>query len=104
MTFKERMDNLIEKGKHTSVEVFEKAKKRTKELKEKTALKMDIRHHERDAEKKLAALGSTVYDTLITKGQSTISKGTADIKELLQTIQDIEKKIDAAEKELKKFD
>jgi hypothetical protein len=104
MTFKERMDKLIEKGKHTSVEVFEKAKKRTKELKEKTSLKMDIRHHEREAEKKLAVLGSTVYDILITKGQSTISKGTTDIKTLLQEIQDIEKKIDKSEAELKKFD
>lgn len=103
MTFKERMDKFIEKGVQTSTDVFEKAKKRTKELKEKTSLKMDIRHHEREAGKKLASLGSTVYDLLITKGQSTISKGTADIKSILKDIQDIEQKLEEAEKELKKL-
>ena len=103
MTFKERMDKLIEKGKLTSKEVLGKAKKRTKELKEKTSLKMEVRHQEREAEKKLAKLGSTVYDTLVTKGQATISKGTADIKEILQEVEEIEKKIDKAEQDLKKF-
>ena len=114
MTFKDRMDKLIgkgkvtskevfEKGKVTSKEVFEKAKVKTKELKEKTSLKMEIRHQERQAEKKLAKLGSTVYDILMTKGQATISKSTADIKPVLQEIEEIEKKIDAAEAELKKL-
>jgi hypothetical protein len=102
MNFKERMDKLIAKSKTSSKEVFEKAKKKTRELKEKTSLKMEIRHQERQAEKKLAQLGSTVYDILVTKGQATISKGTADVKSLLQEIEEIEKKIDAAESDLKK--
>jgi len=103
MTFKERMDKFIEKGVQTSTDVFEKAKKKTKKLKEKASLKMDIRHHEREAGKKLASLGSAVYDLLITKGQASISKGTADIKSILTDIQDIEKKLEEAEEELKKF-
>ena len=102
MTFKERMDKLIGKSKITSKEVIEKAKEKTRELKEKTSLKMEIRHQERLAERKLAKLGSSVYDIFITKGQATISKGTADIKPLLQEIEEIEKKIDAAEADLKK--
>ena len=95
-------DELNGKGKVTTKEVFEKAKVKTKELKEKTSLKMEIRHQEHQAEKKLAKLGSTVYDILVTKGQATVSKGTADIKPLLQEIEEIEKKIDAAEEGLKK--
>jgi hypothetical protein len=104
MTFKERMDQLFEKGKLTSKEVFDKAKEKTKELKEKTSLKMDIRHHEREAERKLGQLGSTVYDILVTKGQSTVSKGNVEIKPILTEIEEIENTIDKAEAELKKFD
>ena len=70
MTFKERMDKLIGKGKVTTKEVLEKAKVKTKELKEKTSLKMEIRHQERQAERKLARLGSTVYDIFITRSQA----------------------------------
>ena len=103
MTFKERMDKLIGKSKVTTKEVIEKAKVKTKELKEKTSLKLEIRHQERQAEKKLASLGSIVYDIFVTKGQATISQGTADVKPLLQEIGEIEKKIDEAEAELKKL-
>ena len=103
MTFKERMDKMIVKSKDTTKDVFQKAKVKTKELKEKTSLKTEIRQQERQAEKKLATLGSTVYDIFVTKGQATISKSTTDVKPLLLEIEEIEKKIDKAEAELKKL-
>ena len=103
MTFKDRMDRMIGRSKVTTKEVIEKAKVKTKELKEKTSLKLEIRHQERQAEKKLARLGSTVYDIFVTKGQATISKGNAEVKPLLIEIEEIEKKIDEAEAELKKL-
>jgi hypothetical protein len=103
MTFKDRMDKLIDKSKVATKEVIEKAKEKTKELKEKTSLKLEIRHQERQAEKTLARLGSTVYDIFITKGQATLSKGNAEVKNLLTEIAEIEKKIDEAEAELKKL-
>jgi hypothetical protein len=103
MTFKDRMDRLIDKSKVTTKEVLEKAKEKTKELKEKTSLKLEIRHQERQAEKKLARLGSTVYDIFVTREQATLSKGNAEVKALLSDIEEIEKKIDEAEAELKKL-
>jgi len=103
MNFKERMEKLIEKGITTSKEVFEVAKEKTKEIKEKTVLKTEIRRLEREAHKKLAQLGSSVYEILVLKGQSTVSKGTADIKPVLEEIKIIEKKIEETEKELKKI-
>ncbi len=103
MSLKERIEKLIEKGVSTSKDVFEIAREKTKELKEKTVLKTEIRGLENEARNLFARLGTMVYGHLVEKGQNTVSKGTADIKDLLLEIKDLEKRIAEKEEELKKL-
>ncbi len=103
MSFRERMEKFLQKSVETSKEVLGKAKEKTREAGEKGALKIKIKKLENQAEKKLTMLGSKVYELLVEKGQSTISKGTADIKPLLSEIGDLEKDIEENEKQLKKL-
>jgi hypothetical protein len=103
MSLKERIEKLIGKGISTSKEVFETAKEKTKEIKEKTALKIEIKNLENEAQKRFTKLGITVYELLEEKGQNTVSKGKSEIKDLLKEIKELEKKVATKEEELKKL-
>ena len=56
---------------------------------------------ENQAEKKFAMLGTRAYEILVEKGQNTISKGTAEVKALLQDIENLEKEIAENETKMK---
>ena len=103
MKFRERMEKVIKEGLTASKEVLEKAKEKTKEAGEKGAIKFKIMKLEKQAERQFADLGTKVYEILVEKGQSTLSKGTAEIKEILQKIDDLENQIDEHEESLKKL-
>lgn len=100
MAFWDKMKRAVKEGLETSKEVLEKAKDKTKELGEKGAMKFEIMQLEKQAEKRFCKMGTHVYEVLVKEGQQTISKGTPEIKKLLEEIEDIEKNIDRKEKEL----
>lgn len=102
MAFWDKMKKVVKEGLMTSKEVLEKAKDKTKELGEKGATKFELMQLEKQAEKRFCQIGTHVYEVLVKEGQQTISKGTPEIKKLLQEIEEIEKNIDKKEAELKR--
>ncbi|HUT66811.1 MAG TPA: hypothetical protein VMZ05_11805 [Spirochaetota bacterium] len=100
MAFWDNMKKAVKEGLESTKEVLEKAKDKTKELGEKGVTKFEIMQLEKQAEKRFCRIGTHVYDILVKKGQNTISKGTPDIKKLIDEIQEIEKEIDKKEEEL----
>ena len=74
-----------------------------KELGEKGVLKFEISQLERDASRKFALLGNSVYQTLAIKGQSSVTKNSADVKSLIAEIGELEKRIQEKEKALKEI-
>ena len=100
MGFWERSKQIINKGVLSSKEIYENAREKAKELGEKGVAKFEIAQLENQAEKRFAQIGRQVYEVLVKEGQQTVSRGTAEIKKLLQEVEDIEKTIDDKEKEL----
>jgi heme oxygenase len=100
MSFWDRSKNLINQGVMSSKEILDKAREKTKELGEMGVAKFEIAQLEKQAEKRFAQIGRQVYEVLVKEGQQTVSRGTAEIKKLLQEVEDIEKTIDDKEKDL----
>ncbi|UCB44907.1 MAG: hypothetical protein JSV25_11910 [Spirochaetota bacterium] len=103
MSFWDRMKEALEKGVSTSKEVFDKTKKKAKDLGDMGALKLAISKLERQAEERFSLIGTRVYDLLIKKERKSVSKSTPEIRDLLSEIIDIKKNINKKEKELKKY-
>ncbi|RKX76035.1 MAG: hypothetical protein DRP87_13085 [Spirochaetes bacterium] len=104
MDFFNRLQEALNQGLETSRELFSKAKDRAKDLGEKGVLRFEIKQLENQAEKLVAQLGSRVYQVLMESGQNTVSKKTSGIKQLLDEIEDIRKRVEEKEKELKKYE
>ncbi len=103
MAFWERMEQVLNKGILTSRELFDTAKGKARDLGDKGVLKYEIMQLEKQAERRLAQLGTKVYECFVKDGRSTVSKTTAAIKPILQEIEDIERRIDEREAMLKKL-
>jgi hypothetical protein len=100
MGFFERSKKMIREGMMSTREVLDKAKDKTKDLGEKGVKKFEIMQLEKQAEKRFAEIGRHVYEVLVKEGQQTISKGTTEIKQTLQEIEELERAIDEREKAL----
>lgn len=97
MDFWDRMKTTLDKGVSSSRELFGKARTRARELGDKGVLRFEIMQLESEAEKLTAKLGTRAYEVLAREGQSTISKNTPGVKDLIAQIADVERRI--AEKE-----
>ena len=102
MGFRERMHDTINQGLKSSRELFDKAKEKAKDLGEKGVTKLEISQLENQAEKLLARLGTSVYQVMVEEGQSTISHGTPQIKDILADISEIRSSIENKEELLKR--
>jgi heme oxygenase len=100
MSFWDRSKGLINQGVMSSREILDKAREKTKELGEKGVAKFEIAQLEKQAEKRFAQIGRHVYEVLVKEGQQTVSRGTTEIKKLLQDVEEIEQTIDDKEKDL----
>jgi hypothetical protein len=96
----QRSKKLISEGMMSTKEVLEKAKEKSKELGGKGVIKFEIMQLEKQAEKRFAKIGRHVYEVLVKEGQQSISKGTTEIKRLLQEVEELESTIDEKEKAL----
>ena len=99
MSFWDRMEQVVNRGLESSREVLGKAKEKAKDLGEKGLLRYEITQIERQAEKKFSQLGATVYEKLVMRGQSTVSKET--VEELLDDIQELKNRLEKLENDLK---
>jgi hypothetical protein len=103
MSFWERMREIVDKGIETSKDVLGKAAEKAKELGEKGVLKFEVMQLEKQGERKLLQLGTVVVDLLVKQDKASVSKGTPAVKEILEELVEIEKKIDEKEEALKKI-
>jgi hypothetical protein len=104
MSFRDRVQETINRGLKSSHELFDKAKEKAKDLGEKGVLKLEISQLDNQIEKLFAKLGSAVYNRLIEENQNTISQGTPDVKELLNEIRETQLRVEEKEKLLKDFE
>lgn len=104
MDFMQKIQSTLNQGLDSSRDLFFKARERARELGDKGVLKFEIMQLENQAEKLMGKLGSKTYEVLITEDHSTVSKKTPDIRELLQEIEDVRKRIEEKEKLLKQFE
>lgn len=103
MTFRQRMEEAINKGLKTSLDVLEKAKDKTMELGERGAKKFEIMKLEHRVEKQFAKLGACVYEMFTEKKQDTVAKDNEEIVQIISEISNLEHQIDAAEEAIKKL-
>ena len=104
MNFKERLHNTINQGVDISKDLFSKAKEKAKDLGEIGMIKLDIRQLEVQANKLVAELGTHVYEAFLEKEQSTLSKGSPAIKETLAELEELKRRIEEKEADLKKME
>lgn len=103
MDFMERMREVMGQGFESTKKGLEQAADKARELGEKGVVKYEITRLEKEVERKLGLLGTQTYRLLVEKGQSSVSKGSADIKPIITEIQDLEKRITEKEETVAKI-
>ncbi len=99
MGFWDRMEEVVNEGLKTSREVVSKAKDKARDLGEKGMLRYEIMQLDRQAEKTFVRLGVQVYERLVTGGQDAVSRD--EVKDLLEEIGDLRRRVEGKEKELR---
>ncbi len=103
MSFWDRMKEIVDKGIETAKDGLGKAAEKAKELGDKGVLRFEIMQLEKQGERKLIQLGTMVFDLLVKQEKSSVSKSTQGIKEIIEELVQVEKKIDEKEDALKKI-
>ena len=103
MDFFDRMKKVMSQGFDTTKEALGTAAEKAKELGEKGVIKIEIGKLEREAGKKFALIGNHVFRILVEEGKNTVSKSTSEIKTLLLEIEDLKKRIETKEDDMKKL-
>ena len=104
MSFRDRVQEAINRGLKSSHELFDKAKEKAKDLGEKGVLKLEISQLDSRIEKLYAKLGSAVYHRIVDENQNTVSQNTPDVKELLAEISETQSRVEEKEQLLKDFE
>ncbi|MEM5948522.1 hypothetical protein WKV44_08190 [Spirochaetia bacterium 38H-sp] len=99
MSFKEKLNQIIEKSAEASAEFFTQVKDKTKEATEKSVLNVEIFKLEQQVNKKIALLGAEVYDLLVEQGKGSVSARTPDLVPLLEEIKNLKAAIDKKQEE-----
>lgn len=103
MSFVDRMQDFFGKGLDASKDFFGKAKEKAKDLTEIGVLKVEIMQLEKQAAKLLGNVGAQVYKLLIEEEHGSVSKKTAEIKDLLSEIEEVKDKILLKEEAVKSY-
>lgn len=100
MTFAEKMKELLNQGAEFTKDLMGKAGAKAQDIGERSVLRFEIHQLEAQATKRMAALGTELYDLLEEKGQKTVSRETAGIHELLDEISSLRDAIESRQSEL----
>ena len=95
-----RIEKALGQGLDASREVLDKAREGAKDLSEKGVLKFDVMQLERQSMKVLSRLGQEVYDAFGVRNQTSVSRDTVGVKELVAELGDIERRIEEKESAL----
>lgn len=93
MNFADRMKEIIQKSLENNRDFSEQAMGKTKEFGKKSILFYKIYKLKKNIDNNLLMVGNEVYSVLIKKKQSTVSRNTPVIKEILLEIMNLEKMI-----------
>lgn len=97
MSFSDRIKDFVDQGMAVSRDILSKAGEKAREWGEMGVLKMEIIQLRSQAQKQTAKLGAIVYETLVEKGQQSITKGSPTLKDVIEMIQELEKQIEEKE-------
>ncbi len=97
MAFSDKIKEFVEQGLAVSKDVLSKAGDKAKEWGEMGVLRMEIIQLRSQAQKLTAKLGAIVYETLVEKGQSSVTKDSPALRDTLLQITTLEKQIDERE-------
>jgi len=104
MDFLDRMKEVIRKNLENKKIFSEQASEKVKGFGQKGVLYHEINVLEKNIENKFLIIGNEVYSALMKKKQSSVSKDTIWIKDILLEIVDLEKLIFEKELCLKQLD
>jgi len=100
MDFWSRMKETLDKGIATSRDLYDKARDKAQDLTDRGVLRFEISQLESRAEKLLGKLGSRAFEALVTEGQTSLSRKTAGVKELIDEIDTLQNEIKSKEEQL----
>ena len=103
MDFWSRMKDALDKGVSSSRELYDKARERAQDLTDRGILRFEISQLENQAEKIIAKLGSRTYEVLVREGQTTVSRKTAGVKDLIEEVEAIQGRIHDKEEQLSRM-
>jgi len=103
MTFSEKIKNIVDTGIDASKDIISKAGGKAQQWGEMGVLKVEIVQLRNQAEKQIARLGAEVYETLVEKGQKTVSQETPSLREILEKVAELEKTIEDKEAQFHKL-
>ena len=93
----ERVRGGLEKGLSTSRDILGKAGEKARDLGEMGIVSLEIRQTEHKIAKKVAQLGTIVYEALARHGESSVMKDNREVADCLEEIERLEQQV--AEKE-----
>jgi transposase len=102
MDFWTRMKDTLDKGIASSRDLYDKARDKAQDLTDRGILRFEIGQLENQAEKLIAKLGSRTFEVLVREGQSTVSRKTSGVRELIEEVEAIQGRIKEKEDELEK--
>jgi hypothetical protein len=103
MTFSEKLKNIVNAGIDTSKDLLSKAGGKAQQWGEMGVLKVEIVQLRNQAEKQIERLGAEVYETLVDKGQKTVSRDTPAVREILEKIAELRQGVEEREVQFRKL-
>ncbi len=103
MDFWARMKDTLDKGIETSRDLYGRAREKAQDLTDRGILRFEINQLDSEAEKLIAKLGSRAFEVLVTEGQTTVSRKTAGMHELIDEIVAVHERLKEKEAQLAKM-
>ena len=93
MDFWDRVKTTIDKGLEGSRDVLVRARGTAQDLGERGVLRVEIMQLENQAEKLVGKLGAVAFETLVVEKQDELTKDVAEVRELIDEINDVHSRI-----------
>lgn len=97
MAFSDKIKTIVEQSLAASKEILSKVGDKAQQWGELGVLKMEIVQLRSQAQKLTAKLGAIVYETLVEKGQQSVTKDSPAVRETLAQLSALETQIDDKE-------
>lgn len=93
--FVSKMKEYLDKGVEVSKGAIKTAGTKVQDFGDKSVTRIEIKQLESKAQKELASLGLKVYELFVKNGETAVSSTEPSIKEILESIESLNKDIDS---------